>query len=352
MVHSTGRTPVSSALLSSGWLHPVYRAKRFPSSLLTPSSSTTVNALEERGSVTFFYLEIFLVEISARQPHRHSDLEIGILLEGQITLNLEHTQYKLEKGNIYIINRYQVHSFFSTDKQNLILAFQIHADLYRKLNEKLKYIHFNDNVLKEGKLYTQVSELLFSCANCYFSEKPFYEIKTSSLFLDAFYKLLENGSFTITSEREYHNVQNNTLRINRITEYISEHYQEPISLQTISDMENISICHASHFITRTLGISFQEYLNNIRFDHALKLLAQTDLNILDICMETGFSSSRYLNQMFEKNLGCTVKEYKKKIEKPSLKSAVLPTSNIQRRFSKESSASRISSYFHRGIVQG
>lgn len=289
-------------------------------------------------------LEIFLVEISARQPHGHSDLEIGILLEGKITLNLEHIQYELEKGNIYIINRYQIHSFFSTDQDNLILAFQIHSDLYRKLNEKLKYIHFEQNVLKEGELFAQISELLFSCADCYFSEKSFYEVKTSSLFLDALYSLLEKGNYTISSEREYHNVQNNTHRINRITEYISEHYQEPISLQNIADMENISICHASHFISRTLGMSFQEYLNNIRFDRALKLLTQTDLNILDICMETGFSSSRYLNQMFEKKLGCSVKEFKKKKDKPALKYTVLPISNIQKRLSKEASAIKFHNY--------
>lgn len=82
-----------------------------------------------------------------------------------------------------------------------------------------------------------------------------------------------------------------------ITEYIAEHHQEQISLEEIAEMEQITKYHVSHFIRKMLGISFQEYLNNIRFDHALRLLSQTDLNLLDICMESGFSSSRYLNQI-------------------------------------------------------
>lgn len=110
------------------------------------------------------------------------------------------------------------------------------------------------------------------------------------------------------------------------------------SLKDIAEMEHISPCHASHFIRNMFGISFQEYLNSIRFDHALRLFSQTDLNILDICMESGFSSSRYLNQMLEKNFGCSAKEYKKRTQKPVLKEKALPVSNVQKRYSFEQSA--------------
>lgn len=284
------------------------------------------------------YLEIFLVEMTARQPHGHDDMEIGILLEGEMTLTLEHEQCELKKGDIYIINRYQMHSFYNNEGKNLILAFQIHTDFYRRLNQQLKYLRFESNIIRSGSLHQTLTDRLLACADCYFSESPFFEIKASSLLLDALYLLLQQGAYTITSDQEYHTAQKNSRRINRITEYISEHYQEPISLHTIAEMENITTYHASHFITQTLGMSFQEYLNNIRFDHALQLLSQTDFSITDICMETGFSSSRYLNRMFEKNLGCTVKEYKKTGSKPSLEEKILPVANIQKRLSKESSA--------------
>ena len=106
-------------------------------------------------------------------------------------------------------------------------------------------------------------------------------------------------------------------------------------------MERITTCHASHFIRKTLGISFQEYLNDIRFDHALRLLSQTDLSLLDICMESGFSGSRYLNQMFVKNFGCNAREYRASLKgrKPMhTKEQALPVSNIQKRHSFETSA--------------
>lgn len=283
-------------------------------------------------------LEIFLVEMTARSPHGHDDLEIGLVLEGNMTLFLEQEELDLKKGDIYLINRYQVHSFLNAKDRNLILAFQVHTGFYRRINYQLTFLRFNNNIIRNGHLYTLLFEKLQSCARMYFGNHPFREIECCSILLHALYLLLENVPYTVSSEREYHMAQNSSLRINRITEYIADHYQEHITLEDVAELEHITTYHASHFIKKMFGISFQEYLNNIRFEHALRLLSQTNLSLLDICMESGFSSSRYLNQMFEKNFDCTAKEYKKKMQKPVLKGTALPVSNIQKRYSFERSA--------------
>lgn len=301
----------------------------------------TQRELEIVRHTTMNNLEIFLVEMTERSPHGHDDLEIGLLLKGSLTLFLEQDTCELKQGDIYLINRYQVHSFLNAGEQNLILAFQIPTDFYRRLNQRLTYLRFESNVIHSGHLHAHLSDLLLSCARLYFGSEEFRELECSSLLLHALYMLLENCPHTVTSEREYHIAQNDSLRINRIAEYIAEHHQEQISLEEIAEQEQITVCHASHFIRKMLGISFQEYLNNTRFDHALRLLSQTDLSLLDICMESGFSSSRYLNRMFEKNFGCSAKEYRKgKQDKntQNMKEQALPVSNIQKRHSFEGSA--------------
>lgn len=302
---------------------------------------STQKELEIVRHTTMNNLEIFLVEMTERSPHGHDDLEIGLLLEGGMTLFLEQETYELKKGDIYLINRYQVHSFLNTGEKNLILAFQIPTDFYRRLNPQLTYLRFESNVIHSGHLHTHLSGQLLSCAALYFGSEKFRELECSSLLLHALYELLKNCPYTVTGEREYHIAQNDSLRINRIAEYIAEHHQEQISLEEIAGQEHITACHASHFIRKMLGISFQEYLNNTRFDHALRLLSQTDLSLLDICMESGFSSSRYLNRMFEKNFGCSAKEYRKRKQNCSMRSIkeqALPVSNIQKRHSFEGSA--------------
>lgn len=290
-------------------------------------------------------LEIFFVEMTSRSPHGHDDLEIGILLEGNLTLFIEQERHPLRTGDIYIINRYQVHSFSNSAGRNRILAFQIHTDLYRKINPQLMYLRLENNIIRSGSLYQNLKRTLLSCASHYFTSTPFRELKCSSLLFDALYQILASAQCSISSEQASASAQNISLRLNRITDYLAQHYAERVSLADIAGLEQITPCHASHFIKQTIGMSFQEYVTQIRFEHALHLMNTTDLTILDICLETGFSSSRYLQRAFEKNLGCTPKEYRKAEKKPGLIGPALPTDNVQKRFSFEQSALLLKQHF-------
>lgn len=297
--------------------------------------------LEIVRHTTMNHLEIFLIEMTSKHLHGHSDMELGIIWEGNMTVFIDQKKYELKKGNIYLINRYQMHSFSSPSGQNVILTFQIHTDFYRIISHQLEYLRFQDNIFQSGPLYEKLYELLMKCAEYYFQSEEFSEVKCSAFFLDALHTMLKNVPYIVTTEKEYSSSQNNAQRINRITDYIIEHHQDRISLDDVAELENITSYHASHFVKKMLGISFQEYLNNVRFDHALQLIHQTDLSILDICLESGFSSSHYLNQMFQKTFGCTTKEYISNKPYPKHIEIAPPGTAIQTRYSYERSASLI-----------
>ena len=283
-------------------------------------------------------LEIFVVEMTSRGPHGHGDFEFGMILDGTISLFIEQEQYDLKAGDIYLINRYQVHSFYNSNGKNHILAFQINSDFYKHIFYQSKFLFFENMIFHSGNLYCQLRTILLTCAQEYFSQSPYNELKCSELLIDALYQLLLNTQHSFTSEKEYTAAQTISRRINRITDFINDHYSEKLTLQDIADLEHITTYHASHFITKVLGVSFQDYLNMIRFEHALQLIQKSDLSILDICLETGFSSSRYLNKMFEEKMGCTTKEYLKMQKKPHLIGMAIPTDNIQKRYSFKQSA--------------
>lgn len=291
-------------------------------------------------------LELFLIEVTSRNPHGHDDLEIGILMEGSITLSLEQDSYLLHKGDIFLINRHQVHSLYRTDEPNLILAFQLHTEFYRQIDYSLEYLRFENNIIHSGTLHKSLLPLFYQCADVYFQDLTFGALKCSGIMLDILYQLATGTHCHIASEKESVSAYNNTMRLNRIMEYINEHYTEHISLQDLAELENITDYHMSHFIRRMLGMSFQDYVSQLRFRHALTLMQKTNLHILDICMESGFSSSRYLNQMFEKNLHCTAKEYLKMQEKPALTQMPLSANTIQNKYNNLQAARYIKNVLH------
>lgn len=290
------------------------------------------------------HLEVFLVEMTSRESHGHDDLEIGMILKGNVTLFLDQHSYPLQKGDIYILNRHQVHSFSKNNSDNLILAFQVHTELYKQADYSMALLRFETPLIPQGPFHDFLAHALLECASFYFGDSPFNALKCSSIILNVLYCLTCNTPCHIATEKESSSAYHNTMRLKRITNYISEHYTERISLQDIAALENITDYHASHFIKKMMGMSFQEYVNQLRFAYALTLIRKTNLNILDICMETGFSSSRYLNQMFLKNFGCTAKEYLKMPGSPHLISNPLPIGNIQKRYTYEQAAKYLKNY--------
>ena len=280
-------------------------------------------------------LELFLIEVTSRSPHGHDDLELGVIMEGSVTLLLEQESFLLHKGDIFLINRHQVHSLYRTNEKNLILAFQLHTEFYRQIDYSLEYLRFENNILHSGTVHRRLIPLLYQCASIYFQDLPFCALKCSGIMLDILYQLANGTHCHIATEKESVSAYHNTMRLNRIMDYIKEHYTEHISLQELSALENITDYHLSHFIKKMLGMSFQEYVGQLRFRHALTLMQKTDLNILDICMESGFSSSRYLNQMFEKNFHCTAKEYLKMQDKPEFTSTPLSADTIQKKYNNQ-----------------
>ncbi|MCD7735437.1 MAG: AraC family transcriptional regulator [Lachnospiraceae bacterium] len=293
------------------------------------------------------FLEIFLIEMVSRQPHGHEDLEIGLILDGDIRLYLDSDSFLLKPGDIYIINRYQVHALSAAGRKSLALAFQTDTEFYRRINPALESVQIESNLIHSGALHNVMYEGLLSCASCYFSGETNYELRCASILLDVLYHLLSSAHCRSASESEQRIARSNSARLNRITDFISENYTRKISLQDIAEREGITACHASHFIRRMLGISFQDYLNNKRFEHAYRLIraSKADFNILDICLEAGFSSSRYLNQMFEKKLGCTVKEYRRAEKEPAPISPSLPADNYERKYEFEKAREKLNSLF-------
>lgn len=289
-------------------------------------------------------LKILVVDMTKRSPHGHDDFEIGMILAGGLFLFIEQVQYELHEGDIYIINRYQVHSFLNTGNHNRILAFQINSGLLRKINSGFLSVRFREPVIHPGPLHDRLSEQLKRCADCYYSETGFRELRCTGLIFGVLSDMLENCSYDILSQKESANAKKTTRRLNRITEYIQENFAERISLSDIAARESLNEYYISHFIRNTLGMSFQEYLNQFRFECALQLLNKTDLNIVDISLEAGFSSTRYLNILFEKNFGCSVREYRKNLGRPHTQSVMQPAGNIQALLTHEQAAEYIRKY--------
>ena len=99
-------------------------------------------------------------------------------------------------------------------------------------------------------------------------------------------------------------------RMLRINEYVFNHFKDPITINdmaSISNMTETSFCR--YFKSRTLK-SFVHFLNEVRVSYACKLLNNDNYNISDACFESGFNSLSYFNRKFKAIMKMSPMQYK------------------------------------------
>ena len=113
------------------------------------------------------------------------------------------------------------------------------------------------------------------------------------------------------SEELLEQEERSVARLNRVMDYVNNHFMNRIKLKDLADQEGLSMCYLSHFVKKNLGISFQQYINKVRVKNAESLIANTEKRNIDICFESGFSDYRYLSKVFMEEYGCTPSKYKR-----------------------------------------
>lgn len=155
-----------------------------------------------------------------------------------------------------------------------------------------------------------MQSLILKLASAYLKKEEGYEFFCMAYLSEFFGELLRSQPCHLISEKEKSERYTKGKRMSRIMDYVENHFTEKLLLSDISELEGLSVYYLSHFFREMLGISFQEYIALRRFERARKMVEQTNRSITEICMECGFSDYRYLNKIYQKQLGYTPMEYR------------------------------------------
>lgn len=106
--------------------------------------------------------------------------------------------------------------------------------------------------------------------------------------------------------------------IGNVLAYIETNYDKDINLEIVAAHYHVSRQHFSRLFQEQTGISFNEYVNNLRLDKSIPLLEEEHLRLKDICQMVGFNSPQYYIKQFKAKYHATPAEYrKKKTENPN-----------------------------------
>ncbi|SIR57889.1 iron complex transport system substrate-binding protein [Paenibacillus macquariensis] len=102
--------------------------------------------------------------------------------------------------------------------------------------------------------------------------------------------------------------------VEEIIQYIHEHFNVSISLESLAERWNYSIQYLSRQFKHRTGRSPIEYVIQARMAKAKELIIRTDATTQEIALSVGYSDGFYFARLFKKQVGMTPGQYKKKVK--------------------------------------
>jgi AraC-like DNA-binding protein len=99
-------------------------------------------------------------------------------------------------------------------------------------------------------------------------------------------------------------------RLERVKEFVSQQYSEPISLSAAARVAGIEEKYFSTFFHAKVGVRFRDWLSHVRITRAQELMSARNHSITRVAHAVGFGDLRTFQRTFKKCTGMTPLEFK------------------------------------------
>lgn len=266
------------------------------------------------GESKLIPFHLSLMKISYAPPQISEYLTIFLVLTGSLVVTTGEKEYHLNTDDLLVINPRQQFQIKSSDR-NLLLSLRISKtpNFVQFKENWLPYIDCStiDGTVNESKKFQQLREALVHLMAAYFKKNGETELEVYQyLFTVLTYLVKEFKKEESMAPKVSVDVADD--RMNQLLEEIQKNYDQQISLETLSEMSKISYYHLSRLFKKHVGVTFTNYLNQIRLMHAAEDLIVTSQSVIKVALNSGFSNSKTFHQVFKKQYGVTPANYRKK----------------------------------------
>lgn len=239
--------------------------------------------------------------------HWHEMQEYLLVLEGSVHVRIGETAFTMHKGDVVLIHSCLVHSTASDSADNLLLALQIDPAFFNAMGAGNAgadpQINSALDPAPAQARYDHLRDLLARIVREMAEQQPGYRMRIGKLL----YQTAEHAQLHFEGggakglQASVDSVDYQRLR--RIVDHVRRNLGSKLTLSDLCQEEHLSYHYLSHFIKDKLGLSFQQYLNDERLEHARRLLRSTDASVTQLAGQVGFSSAAAFSRAFRQRYG-------------------------------------------------
>lgn len=94
-----------------------------------------------------------------------------------------------------------------------------------------------------------------------------------------------------------------------IMNYLNTHYEQPITLKSVAEDLHLNASYVSQLIKSETGLTYTQYITELRIGKAKELLTHTKLSLAEISEAVGFNDYFYFIKKFKREVGVTPGKY-------------------------------------------
>ena len=271
----------------------------------------------------------FLTETHLAEPmptaHWHDHVELNLLMQGSMTYLINGKQVRLQAGALYCFWAAVPHQVTVADEQtdlvciylpfadllSLVIASDFKADLMSGAILTAPAIDPADRMLvsRWARDWDGAHERLADIM------RDEVRLRVRRLSVDHVRADTDDGSSDLEPRRTTRQVTDRraVARVQQMISYINQDFAKPINVTDVARVGGLHPTNATAVFQKVLGRSIAQYLRQRRLNHALWLLANSDMAIIEVAFESGHGSLSRFYDAFHRQVGCTPKDYRRRL---------------------------------------
>lgn len=172
------------------------------------------------------------------------------------------------------------------------------------LQQELFFINIFNYILKAClPAQGEHLDILHECVNCLAGINSIHTLDKAKELLAALIDTLCKSNENILGNKKH-------WLIERIVSYIHEEYASPLTMSDVAKKFYLNPSYFCKLFRDETGITFTNYLMDVRIQQSKKLLEETNLKLYDVASSVGYSNVQYFSTVFKEITGIPPSQYR------------------------------------------
>ena len=255
--------------------------------------------LEDKELPFIFHLDT--VRGSEEFFNWHDNIEVLYCVEGSGTIFCNSAEYRIQKGDIAVINSNYLHGASS---DNALKYYCLIVDLGFLEENKLPMDHVELNchvvAYEARRLYEAVVKEIQR-------NDPYREAGIRTAVLQLMVYLCRY--FSTAKEENGRTDTDIHTSIKTAIGYVKAHYAEKLTLEEVAEQVGLSKYYFAREFKEATGMTLVTFINTYRCRNAIKLLSKKHCSIHEAAQKCGFENDSYFSKTFKNLMGYLPSEH-------------------------------------------